>query len=748
MEPSSIAKVRLLSTAKATDRVYDYLCPGTVPVFRGQVVKVPFGKGDRIRHAVVVDVKNEIPSMPLKAIAQVLPQEISLTEELLVLCDYLKEQIFCTFGDAAKAIIPAPVYQKEARTVRCLSLACGVDPETALSTFRGKNKEVYQSLLSYLALSGSAEEKTCKELFSLPAGTASFLEKKGLLTISEKESFRDPFADLEKESLCEQESLSPEQTEAFERLKRQLEEKGASAALLHGITGSGKTRVILALCDHVLKQGKTVLFLVPEIALTGQSAKLLFSRYGEKVAIWHSALSEGERRDTYISVKNGEKPIVLGTRSAVFAPLSRLGLVVLDEEQDQSYKSDTQLKFHARDVARFRCVKNEAMLLLASATPDVESYYKAKTGKYALIELKERYGNATLPSVKIVDLRPELRKNPSLLLGKELREEIRSNLESGEQTILLMNRRGYRRFVSCMKCGHVLRCPNCSVSLTLHKAGGNRLSCHYCGYAIPLPKACPECAHEPLTPHGYGIQQLEEELEEVFPDARILRMDSDTLSGKVSHDTILSQFRKKEADILIGTQMVAKGHNFPDVTLVGIVMADTSLYLSDYRAAEHTFSLLTQVIGRAGRAEKKGRAIIQTLNPRHNVFSLASEQDYTAFYEGEIALRRAFLFPPFCQLTVFTLSGEKESEVLRETAQFRKKLEQALKHDFSDVKLIVYGPFDAPIYRLKNIYRKRFIIKYKNNPRTRALFEHLLVRESRNADDGRKITLDIGPALI
>lgn len=749
MEKTRIAKVRLLSTAKATDRIFDYLCPWELPVFRGAVVKIPFGKGNRETFAVVLDVVEEVPAMTLKSILAVMPREIGLSEELIELCDHLREQIFCTFGDAARAIIPSPVYQKKAKTVRFLSLAPGVDPETALADFRGKNKEKYVSLLQYLALTEEAQDKLCKELFALDSAGISFLEKKGLILSQMQEEKRNPFdsiSDLKKES--GDISLSPAQQSAFEKLRTLADKDKGAGALLHGITGSGKTQVMLALCDHVLKQGKTVLFLVPEIALTGQSARILFSRYGEKVAVLHSALSEGERRDTYISIGRGEKPIVLGTRSAVFAPVRNLGLILIDEEQDGSYKSDTGLKYHARDVARFRCAKNNALLLLASATPDIESYYKAESGIYTLVSLTERFGTATLPEVRIVDLRPEKRRDPSLMLGQVLREEIRKNLEAGEQTILLMNRRGYRRFVSCMDCGEVIRCPHCSVSMTLHNTARQKLSCHYCGYAEAMPETCPNCGSGHLVAHGFGIQQLEEELARVFPESRILRLDSDTTGGKDSHDEILSKFRNREADILIGTQMVAKGHNFPYVTLVGIVMADSALYLSDYRAPEHTFSLLTQVIGRAGRAEKKGRAVIQTLNPRHNVFSMASEQDYVEFYRGEIALRKEFTFPPFCQIAVFTVACESEREVLLACKELSDKLEKHLSGEFSDVKFIVYGPFEAPVYRVKNIYRKRFIIKYKNNPRSRALLDRLLTEESDPKKGGAKVTLDIGPGLV
>jgi len=747
MEKSRIARVRLLSAARAVDKEFDYLCPENLPISRGSVVKIPFGKANRICFGIVTSLHNGSSDIPLKTVIQG-DESIRLTEELLSLCEYLSEQIFCSFGEAAKAILPSSVYRKNPKTERIISPLPSCNSEDALSGFRGKNKEKYREFLTFLNLRGSVPEKNCRELFGFDRSHFLLLQKKGLISFSEEETFRDPFDHLGE--VCQNESspLSPHQQKAFDELKTLSDSKEACAALLHGVTGSGKTRVMLALCDHVLAQGKSVVFLVPEIALTGQSARLLRQRYGKDVAIFHSALSEGEKRDSYLSILSGKKRIVLGTRSAIFAPVSDLGLIIIDEEQDQSYKSDTQLKYHARDVARFRCAKNKAMLLLASATPDIESYYKAKSGIYSLVELKERYGNATLPPVKIIDLRPDLKANPSLLLGKALREEIRKNLEAQEQTILLMNRRGYRRFLSCLDCGSVLRCPHCSVSLTVHNGASKHLSCHYCGYTIPLPNLCPECQSKRLIPHGYGIQQLEEELSQSFPQAKVLRLDSDSLTGKNAHERILEAFRNREADILIGTQMVAKGHNFPNVTLVGIVMADSSLYLSDFRAGEHTFSLLTQVIGRAGRSEKKGRALIQTLNPYHNVFSLSAQQDFSAFYEGEIALRKAFQFPPFCQLALFTVSDENEENVLMTANAFGNALKKSLAGAFSDVKLIVYGPFEAPIYRLKNIYRKRFIIKYKNNSRSRALFDYLLTLFSDPKKNGATITTDIGPGTI
>lgn len=694
----------------------------------------------------ITDVRREVPQRTLKTLREIFPAEIGLNEELFALCRHLQEQIFCSFGEAARAILPSPVYKKNPRRIRVARLAPDTGPEAA-HDIRGKNRALYEKVLTHLQLSGETPVSVLSETYGVTPAGLSLLEKKGMVICEFRDEARDPFEGI---SLSENsgQALSPEQEAAFAALKEQFDRGGACASLLYGVTGSGKTSVMLAMCDYVLSKGRRVLFLVPEIALTGQSATLLAGRYGKRVAIIHSALSDGERRDTYVAIRRGEKDVILGTRSAVFAPADNIGLIIIDEEQDQSYKSDTQLKYHARDVARFRCVKNDAMLLLASATPDVESYYKAKSGVFSLVRLDSRFGGAQLPEVKIVDLRGDLRRTPGVLLGRVLRQEIAWNLERKEQTILLMNRRGYRQFLSCLKCGDVIRCPNCSVTLTVHSGARRRLSCHYCGYTIPYPAVCPACGDEHLLSHGAGIQQLEEELNAVFPDARVLRMDSDTLTGKKTHEDILGLFRNREADILIGTQMVAKGHNFPQVTLVGVVMADTALYLSDYRAGEHTFSLLTQVIGRAGRADKPGRAVIQTLNPYHNVFSLAAAQDYEAFYENEISVRRAFLFPPFCRVGVLTLSDEDEARLLIRSREVTERLKAYLAGDFADVKLVIYGPFEAPIYKMKNVYRKRLIFKYKNDKRTRALFDRILTETADPADGRGRVSLDTNPALI
>ena len=742
-----IAKVRLFGAVKATDREYDYLCPESKPVSRGSIVSVSFGKGNRHRVGVVTHLVRETPRMALKKIESVYDPDISLSEEQLILCEYLQNQIFCTFGEAASAMLPSPVYQKKEKTIRTLSLADGVDP-SVVDQKRLKNKEKYHALLAYLALSGPVPEPQCRELFDLDAAAISFLLKKNWITGTSVGVVRDPVSSLALNETPEDLTLNDDQKAAFEKLASLQAKDKPSAALLYGVTGSGKTRVMLALCERVLNAGKTVMFLVPEIALTGQSARLLVQHFQDQVAILHSALTAGQRRDTYAAIRRREKTVVLGTRSAVFAPLSDLGLIVIDEEQDSSYKSDTKLKYHARDIARFRCAHNKAMLLLASATPDIESYYKANAGKYFLVTLKTRTGGAVLPTVRIVDVRPDLRDAPGTLIGRVLRSEIQENLSHGEQSILLMNRRGYRRFVICADCGEVITCPNCSVSMTLHNTTTQKLPCHYCGFATPLPSQCPHCSSTHLMAHGYGIQKLEEELSDLFPQARVLRLDSDTLAQRGTHEEILRDFRDQKADILIGTQMVAKGHNFPEVTLVGVVSADSVLYGSDYRASEHAYSLLTQVVGRAGRSVKPGRAVIQTMNPAHNVFDLAARQDYEDFYEGEIALRKEFIFPPFCSLAQLTLSHESESELLQATRRVTEVFKNAFQGEFSDVKMIIYGPFEASVYRVKRTYRKRFIIKYKNNPRSRALFRHILDVITDPKASKVSVSLDIGPGMI
>lgn len=582
------------------------------------------------------------------------------------------------------------------------------------------------------------------------------LKKKDAVEIVEVKNFRSPYR-FDETPESPDFTLSDEQAQALDVLSSLSREGVPRAALLYGVTGSGKTNVILKLIDFVLSQNKTVIYLVPEIALTGQNIAIFSGRYGARVAVLHSALSAGERLDAWQKIRAGGADIVIGTRSAVFAPLRRLGLIVIDEEQESSFKSEMSPKYHAVDIARFRCAKNGALMLLASATPSVESFCRASENRYTLVCLTRRYGAAKLPDVIIHDMKPEpsyLSENGDLvpsMIGKVLDEELKKNLASGEQSILFINRRGYHAFLTCRSCGNPVVCPNCSVSLTYHhnprlSRENGKLVCHYCGYTSGVLSVCPHCGGNHMTFIGSGTQMLEENLSRAYPAARILRMDTDTTSGKLAHDEILGKFRAGEADILIGTQMVTKGHDFPNVTLAGVILADTSLYLNDFRANERTFSLLTQVLGRAGRGEKPGRAVIQTYSPDNTTLHLAARQDYRHFYAEEIRLRRAALFPPFCDLVTFLFSSELEEQAKNAAASFGRAADLSLKGEFRGLRMIFFGPFEAPIYKLNGKYRIRYLIKCRYDKTTRAFFQKLFSEFS--ALDGVSLSADINPLSL
>ena len=578
------------------------------------------------------------------------------------------------------------------------------------------------------------------------------LVTKGLLAVEEREvtefsppevggGVRTPF------------SLSEEQAEAVATLEGLALSGQPKAALLHGVTGSGKTCVILEMIDRMLDRGKGTIVLLPEIGLTPQMLHIFHSRYGHRVAVIHSGLSAGERLDSYRRILAGEAPIVVGTRSAVFAPMPHLGMIVMDEEQEHTYKSDQDPKYHARDIARYRCATENALLLLASATPSLDSYQKAAEGKYTLIKMTKRYGSARLPEVRIVDMRGESTQGNLSPLGTERAAERARVKEEGNQSVLFLNRRGYSHQTVCRSCGKAISCPRCSVAMNYHikrNTHEGELVCHWCGTRGPVPVTCPGCGSPHLIRMGYGTQRVEEELKTAFPTARVLRMDADTTTTKAAYNQLLGGFRHHEADILLGTQMVTKGHDFPDVTLVGVLMADMSLYLDDYRAGERTFSMLTQVIGRAGRADKEGLAIIQTMNPDSDIIRLACAQDYEKFFHGEIRLRRLLQFPPFCDMVLLTLTSPEEKELQKAALRLSEELRRLNAGEYRDVPVVAFGPFEAPVYRVDNVYRMRMVVKCRLNKRARALFGAILTSFSREAGGGRKpmLSIDFNPGSI
>lgn len=606
---------------------------------------------------------------------------------------------------------------------------------------------------SLIGCGDGIRETELEEKFGKCRAQILSLEKKGVLrrVMRDAERARSETVLPEKPN-AEPVRLNDEQSAAFEKLAELSGDGRAHGALLYGVTGSGKTAVMLALIDLMLSRGRGVILLLPEIALTPQSLAIFCSRYGERVAVLHSGLSRSERYAAWERIRTGAAPLAVGTRSAIFAPVKDPGLIVIDEEQEHTYKSDMSPRYHARDIARYRSAANSALMLLCSATPSVESFKKACDGTYTLVRLTHRYGGAALPAVTVADMRGEARGANLSPIGTELASRLCEVYSRGEQSILFLNRRGYNNFVSCASCGTAITCPRCSVSMTYHTRegdyGAGELVCHWCGRHMPLPEKCPNCGSEHLVRMGYGTQRVEQELGLLIPGVRVIRMDTDTTSTREAYDRLLGKFRAHEGDILLGTQMVTKGHDFPDVTLVGVLLADMSLYLDDYRAGERTFAMLTQVIGRAGRGQKPGEAIIQTNNPEHDIIKLACRQDYDTFYAREIRLRRALTFPPFCDIVLLTVTSPDERAAVMSGKLLSDKLRELTGGEFGDVPAIVFGPFEAPVYRVDGKYRIRMIIKCRLCGRSRAMFARLREEFSDRAKRGPVLSVDFNPTNI
>lgn len=562
--------------------------------------------------------------------------------------------------------------------------------------------------------------------------TIDTLVKKGYAEYSEKEVYRTPKC-ISEASFSSDFSLSDEQQSVYESIsKDMIDEQKSKTGLLYGVTGSGKTQIFIKLIHDCIDKGKNAILLVPEISLTTQATKVFCGEFGKSVALIHSGLSPGERMDEFKRIKNGEAKVIIGTRSAVFAPCENIGIIIIDEEQDSSYKSESSPRFHSRDVASFRCKNNNAYLLLASATPSVESYYKAKMGVYNLYNLPHRFSGNDLPQVIIKDTSDNL--NPNRVFSDTLLRELEKNLNNNAQSIILLNRRGYNTVIKCSNCSNIISCVNCSVPLTYHSANGS-LICHQCGYKTFPPKVCDKCGSSYISYNGAGTQMAEENLKSIFPNARILRMDLDTTMSKYACEKKFAAFLNHEYDIMIGTQMVAKGHNFPDVTLVGVLGADNYLYSDDFRAFEKTFSLITQVVGRSGRFEKKGRAIIETSMPESDVIIDASNQDYIKFFEKEIKIRKETLYPPFCSLCVIGFSSPNDLKTENAAKCFKDILINLKEtNKYKNLPIRIFGPCKPQIQKLNNKYRYKITIKCKNNIETRELISKAVIKLSRLKD--------------
>ncbi len=592
-------------------------------------------------------------------------------------------------------------------------------------------------VVSVLADGGWMSQKELVYMTGVTDAALRDMVKKGILCARQEERLRTP--DFSEVPPAPPPVLSTQQQQAYDGLAALMDEDAPRAALLFGVTGSGKTQVYLKLIAHALEQGKSAIVLVPEIGLTPQVMRQFAAQFGDTVAVLHSALSAGERYDSFKKIKSGRARVVIGTRSAVFAPVEHLGVLILDEEQDGAYKSEQSPRYHARDVAKYRAAHEGALLVLGSATPSVETYYGVKQGKYPVFSLTERFMGTSLPEVQIADLRGQAREGRSGVIGHQLESELIDTLQKGKQAILFLNRRGNSRVIGCALCGWVPECPSCSTSMTYHSASG-RAMCHYCGASVKITGTCPVCGGTSLFTETPGTQKVEQELHEKFPSARVLRMDADTMTTKGAHEKLLAQFAKGGADILLGTQMVTKGLDFENVTLVGVLDADQSLYAQDYRARERTFSLITQVVGRAGRRFDTGKAVIQTYSPTHPVILTAARQDYEAFYEREMETRQALQCPPVCDLTVLTAVGEVEQQVLASLLSLKTRLQSLMEGQYADVKAPVLGPAAAQVVKIMGRYRYHLTMRAQNTARWRALIAGVM-REFLQDSKNRGVTV-------
>ncbi|RDE34380.1 primosomal protein N' [Parageobacillus thermoglucosidasius] len=798
-----VAEVIVDVPARQTDRPFDYAIPEKWEdiLQPGMRVTVPFGT--RRLQGFVIHIKSHSDVKTLKPIEAVLDVTPVLNEELLELGKYLTETTLCFAISAYQAMLPAALkakYEKEIRLVREENRA--LLPETIQPLFQDRStvdwKEVEHSdwlrplqkaiqqgylevvyhvkekaaakTVKYVELAQSHEE-VGRAIDALPANAAkqrqlltallsaneavplrSLLEQtgatyaslkslvaKGLVVEKEIEVYRDPYEDRSFPTTAPL-SLTAEQEKALSSVIESVRTNKHEVFLLYGVTGSGKTEVYMQAIEEVLRQGKEAIVLVPEISLTPQMVKRFKGRFGSQVAVLHSGLSIGEKYDEWRKIHRKEVQLVVGARSAIFAPFENLGMIIIDEEHETSYKQEENPRYHARDVAIYRARVHGCPVVLGSATPSLESFARAKKGVYQLLTLQKRVSDNGMPDVHIVDMREELRSGNRSMFSRALFEKLKDRLHKGEQSVLFLNRRGYSTFVMCRGCGYVIRCPHCDISLTYHRAG-QRLKCHYCGYEEPITYHCPSCGNEHIRFFGTGTQKVEEELTKLLPEARVIRMDVDTTSRKGAHERLLAEFGEGKADILLGTQMIAKGLDFPKVTLVGVLAADTTLHLPDFRASEKTFQLLTQVSGRAGRHALPGEVVIQTYTPEHYSIALAAKHDYDAFYQREMVLRKMHGYPPFYYLTLITVSHPEITKAVAVTDKIAAYLRAQLSNE-----AIILGPVASPIARLHDRYRYQCMIKYKREPNMTRALKAVIDRYQHDVSQGDlSITIDTNP---
>ncbi|EIJ8085075.1 primosomal protein N' [Listeria monocytogenes] len=794
----NIAKVIVDVPAMQVDCPFDYYIPEDLEelIRPGMRVSVPFGNRKIQGFVIALGETEENPK--LKGIDGVMDLAPVLNEELMELGDWLAEDTLSFRVSAYQAMLPAAlrakyekyflrldeeneeleqlfegyetldwkvaeargllkqigkwvregsvevVYQvknkitsKKVRVVNCLK-----SPHQLAEIIEDmpKNAKAQSRVLAFFQVF-EGNEITAAELKKQAETTDATIKKLvdlGLLSIQEKIVSRDPYENHQFEK-SESLQLLPDQQTACEKITAATDQE---AFLIHGVTGSGKTEIYLQTIEAKLKEGKEAIVLVPEISLTPQMVERFKSRFGSEVAVLHSALSSGEKYDEWRKIERKEARVVVGARSAVFAPFENLGIIIIDEEHEASYKQEDNPRYHARDVAIWRATKYQCPVVLGSATPSLESFARAKKGVYTLIELPSRVNDRAMPEVSVVDMREELRKENRTEFSTELLEKIKDRIAKKEQTVLMLNRRGYSSFVMCRDCGYVVECPNCDISLTYHQSS-NQMKCHYCGHEERVPQKCPSCEGEHIRYFGTGTQKVEESLTKLIPEARVIRMDVDTTRTKGAHEKLLKSFRNHEADILLGTQMIAKGLDFPDITLVGVLNADTMLHLPDFRASERTFQLLTQVSGRAGRHERTGEVIVQSYNPEHYSIEFAKKHDFIGFYNHEMQLRKMGSYPPFYYLTMINVSDENEMKAIRTIQEMAQFLRGKLGPD-----AVILGPVPSTITRIKNKYRYQCIIKYKIEPNLKKELKTLITHYQKDQQKGLTITIDVQPYVL
>lgn len=752
-----IASVAIDNSTAGFDKLYDYIVPQSLAgeAKRGKYAYVPFGKSNRQRGAFIINVRQDsCEKQGLKEISCIDRYFDGIDDELLKIAEWMKKRYICTYSDAIRVMLPSGtgIPGKTDVSEKKIKVAfISADPGCVIEDIdSGRFKRIQHIRVLQILLEN--EYIAVQDLMKFAGVSKSVLDtlkKNGYIDFKEIEVIRDPLAHRDIKPAAAPE-LNDEQKYVADKLSEYINTHNFSEHLLHGVTSSGKTEVYMQLITKVIQQGRNAIMLVPEIALTPQTVERFQSRFGKEVAVFHSRLSAGERYDQWRLAKDGHIKVMIGARSAVFAPFKNLGIIIIDEEHETSYKSEITPKYHAIEVARQRCLNSGALLLLGSATPSVETYFRAVNNLIGLFKLKYRANNSKMPYVELVDMRKELENGNKSIFSMKLQEEIKDNIQKQRQTILFLNRRGYASFVLCRSCGYVIKCRECNITMTYHLYD-DRLVCHYCGYTIKPPKNCPACASTYIRHFGAGTQKVEDEVKKVFPYASVIRMDLDTTSGKNSHENILKRFKEENINILVGTQMIAKGHDFPNVTLVGVLAADSLLNIEDFRASERTFQLITQVAGRAGRGNEEGRVIIQTYNTEDFSILAACSQDYEMYYNKEIIIRKELKFPPFCNISIIVISGENDKQCFVAAKTLLSKIHEILKDDkaYADCEneFLILGPARCPLSKIRNKFRWRIVIKHANLDNLISMAARLNEYSSRELFEKQKldVSIDINP---